>query len=65
MNVLVAKDYKDKKTKALIKKGSSIELSEKRFKEINSAGHGILVEEIENEKKEKPDEKEKADDKKK
>lgn len=46
MNVKVLKTFKDQKGKAIRKIGETFEVTEKRFKEINTTTHGILVEEI-------------------
>lgn len=53
MKVRVVKKFRDKYTKELYKKGQIIEVSNERYEEINSTAHGILVEKIEEKKKDK------------
>ena len=43
MKAVAVKTFINKYSKALVKKGDTVELNEKRFKEINEAGHGILL----------------------
>jgi len=43
----VLKQFKDKYTKELYKKGQIIEVTNERYEEINSTAHGVLVEAIE------------------
>ncbi|SKB28373.1 hypothetical protein SAMN02745120_0604 [Acetoanaerobium noterae] len=43
--------FQDLKERAFRNAGSSFELTPERFKEINNAGYGVLVEEIKEEKK--------------
>jgi hypothetical protein len=45
MKAIVVKSFRDKHTKALHKPGEEIEVSKKRFAEINSTPYGVLVEE--------------------
>lgn len=40
------RQFKDKHTKVLHKKGDIIEISNERYEEINSTSHGVLVKEI-------------------
>lgn len=47
MKAIVLYDFTDKKANKRRKKGEKFEVTEKRFKEINSAGFGELVKEIE------------------
>lgn len=51
MKVKVLKEFKDKYTKELYKKGKTIEVAKERYEEINSTSHGKLVEEIKPKKK--------------
>lgn len=46
MRVKVNKMFVDKETKTLHKKGEEIEITKKRYQEINGTSFGILVEEI-------------------
>lgn len=46
MQARVLKTFKDKETKILHEAGTEIEVSEKRFKEINATKYGNLIEEI-------------------
>lgn len=43
--------FQDLKERAFRNAGSSFELTPERFKEINNAGYGVLVEEIKEEEK--------------
>lgn len=54
MRVKVLKAFIDKKTKTLHRKGTEIEVTKRRFEEINSTAFGVLVEEIKEEKPETP-----------
>lgn len=47
MKAKVLKQFKDKYTKELYKKGQVIEVTNERYEEINSTAHGILVKVIE------------------
>jgi hypothetical protein len=53
MRVKVLRTFRDKETKTLHRKGKEIEITKKRYEEINSTAFGILVEEIEEPKKAK------------
>lgn len=53
MRVKVLRTFRDKETKTLHRKGEEIEITKKRYEEINSTAFGILVEEIEKPKKAK------------
>lgn len=53
MRVKVLRTFKDKYTDTLNKAGTEIEVTEKRFKEINSTRLGVFVEAIETDKKQK------------
>lgn len=57
MKVRVLKEFRDRNTKELVNAGSLIDVDEKRFKEINSTKHGVLVEKVKEEKKETKKEK--------
>lgn len=46
MRVKVLKLFSDKETKTLHKKGEVIEITKKRYHEINGTSFGIFVEEI-------------------
>ncbi|MBU5425010.1 hypothetical protein KQI41_01190 [Tissierella pigra] len=46
MKVRVLKTFRDKDTNILHRKGKGIEITKKRYEEINSTSFGILVEEI-------------------
>ena len=46
MKAKVLKQFKDKYTKELYKKGQVIEVTNERYEEINSTAHGILVEKL-------------------
>jgi len=55
MKAKVIKAYRDKITKRIHKPGEEIEVTKKRFEEINSTKHGIFLEEIaEPQKPQKP-----------
>jgi len=47
IKVKVVKKFVNKYSKSLHKKGDLLDISESRFEEINSAGHGKLVKKIE------------------
>lgn len=47
MKVKVLRTFRDKDTDLLHRKGNKIEVTKKRFEEINSTSFGILLEEIE------------------
>lgn len=47
MKAIVLYDFTDKKANKRRKKGEKFEVTEKRFKEINSAGFGELIKKIE------------------
>jgi len=51
INAKVLKRFKDRKTGKVHDSNETIKVSEKRFKEINSTIHGVLIERIEGEKK--------------
>jgi hypothetical protein len=51
MKVIVNVAFQDLKERAFRMVGSSFVLTPERFKEINNAGYGILVEEIKEEEK--------------
>lgn len=51
MRVKVLRTFKDKHTDTLNKAGTEIEVTVKRFKEINSTRLGVFVEAIETDKK--------------
>lgn len=53
MRVKVLRTFKDKHTDTLNKINAEIEVTEKRFKEINSTRLGVFVEAIETDKKQK------------
>lgn len=53
MKAKVTKAFKDKHTKVIYQPGQEIEITKKRYEEINSTAFGILVEEIEKPKKAK------------
>ena len=60
MKAKVIKAYRDKLTKRIHKPGEEVELTKKRFEEINSTKHGAFLEEIaEPEKPQKPAKEEK------
>ncbi len=46
MKVRVLKTFRDKDTNILHRKGKEIEITKKRYEEINSTSFGVLVEEI-------------------
>lgn len=54
--VKVLKEFRDKNTKELYKAGQEIEVSKKRFEEMNSTAFGILVEEVKVEKQDPKEE---------
>ena len=47
MKVKVLRNFRDKYTKKLYKKGQIIDVTNERYEEINSTAHGILVEKVE------------------
>lgn len=49
MKAIAKRTYVNKNSKALVKEGETVEVTQKRFKEINEAGFGILLEEVKNE----------------
>jgi hypothetical protein len=49
MKAQVVKEFRDKNTKELQKVGTEIEVTKKRFEEINSTAFGVLIEEIKKE----------------
>lgn len=44
ITVRVLRTFRNKYSKSLHKKGDLLSISRKRMEEINSAGHGVLVE---------------------
>lgn len=64
MKAVAVKTFINKYSKALVKEGDTVDVNKKRFKEINKAGHGILLID-ENEVKNSADEKGDSDDSKK
>ena len=46
MKAKVLKQFKDKYTKKLYKKGQIIDVANERYEEINSTAHGILVKKL-------------------
>ena len=50
MKVKVLRTFRDKDTNTLHRKGKEIEITKKRFEEINSTSLGIFVEEIKEKK---------------
>jgi hypothetical protein len=44
VTVRVLRTFRNKYSKSLHKKGDLLSISRKRMEEINSAGHGVLVE---------------------
>jgi len=46
VKVRVSRTFRDKYSKSLHKRGDLLTISEKRMQEINSAGHGKLVESV-------------------
>lgn len=50
MKVKILKTFNDLKDKKIRHKGEVFEVTKKRFEEINSTKHGILVEEIKEKK---------------
>ena len=50
MKAKVLRTFRDKDTDLLHRKGKEIEITKKRFEEINSTSFGILVEEIKEKK---------------
>jgi len=64
MKAVAKKQFINKYSKALVKEGNVVEVSDKRFKEMNEAGYGILLvdeKEIVKEKKEKSVDKKKKE----
>jgi hypothetical protein len=53
MKVKVVSKYRDKHTKALHSPGETLEMTNERYKEINSTSHGTFVKEIVEKKKPK------------
>ena len=51
MKVKVLKSFRDKSTNLLHEKGKIMEITNERYKEINSTAHGVFVEEIKAAKK--------------
>lgn len=47
MKVKVLRNFRDKYTKKLYKKGQIIDVTNERYEEINSTAHGVLVKAIE------------------
>lgn len=50
MKVRAKRLFKDKREKAIRKSGEEFVVNQERFKELNSAGYGVLVEELQEEK---------------
>ncbi|MCC5465547.1 hypothetical protein [Pelosinus baikalensis] len=46
MKYMVSNTFRDKRNGKIYKQGQEIELTKKRFEEINSTASGVLVEEI-------------------
>lgn len=44
VTVMVLRTFRNKYSKSLHRKGDLLSISRKRMEEINSAGHGVLVE---------------------
>jgi len=66
MKVKVLSKFRNKFSKRVHLKGEEIEVSEDRFKEVNGAGHGKLLEKVEEkENKDKKEDNKKKQDKKK
>ncbi len=59
MKAKVIKRYRDKNTKRIYKPGEVVDVSKKRFDEINSTKYGVFLEEIIEQKEEKKPSKEK------
>ena len=59
MKAKVIKRYRDKNTKRIHKPGEVVDVSKKRFDEINSTKYGVFLEEIIEQKEEKKPSKEK------
>lgn len=59
MKAKVIKRYRDKNTKRTHKPGEVVDVSKKRFDEINSTKYGVFLEEIIEQKEEKKPSKEK------
>ena len=59
MKAKVIKRYRDKNTKRIYKPGEVVDVSKKRFVEINSTKYGVFLEEIIEQKEEKKPPKEK------
>ena len=59
MKAKVIKRYRDKNTKRIYKPGEVVDVSKKRFDEINSTKYGVFLEEIIEQKEEKKPPKEK------
>lgn len=57
MKAKVLMKFRNKYSKKVHLKGEEIEISEERFKEVNEAGHGKLLEKIEEQKQSKEDKK--------
>lgn len=53
MKVKVLAVFNDSKGKKIRQAGEEFETSKERFKEINSTKHGVMIEEIKEEKKSK------------
>lgn len=53
MKVKVIKKFKNKYSKGIHNIGDILDISDKRFEEINSTSYGILVEEIKEDKETK------------
>lgn len=49
MKALVLRSFNDLKGNKVRKKGETFEVAKKRFEEINSTPHGILIKQIETE----------------
>ena len=47
MKVKALRNFRDKYTKKLYKKGQIIDVTNERYEEINSTAHGVLVKAIE------------------
>lgn len=53
MVVKVLRQFRDKYTKEIYRKGQKIEVSDERYEEINSTNHGALVEQVNKSKAQK------------
>jgi hypothetical protein len=53
MIVKVLRQFRDKYTKEIYRKGQKIEVSNDRYEEINSTNHGTLVEQLDKPKAQK------------